>query len=257
MELDRTNYFSREANRAFWSVSQFKAFDKCEAAGLAESRGQYIRPETDALLVGSYVDAYFSDDLEVFKLAHEDEMFTRKGELYAKFRDANTMINAIENQPLMMDYLEGDKQVVMTADLWGIPWKIKMDVFNGERIVDLKTVKDFDSIWDPSYGRRSWVEAWGYDVQGAIYQAVVNAHVGKRLPFYLVAVTKERVPDVAVIQIPQHVLDAALNMVEAKIERYDLIKSGDVEPRRCERCDYCKQTKILLDPEVYEIAEAE
>ena len=259
MELNRANYFSLEANRAYWSVSQFKAFDKCEAAGYVESMGMHTRPETDALLIGSYVDAYFSGEgaFEDFCQRNDEKMFTKKGTLYAKFEQANTMINAIECQPLMMEYLDGIHQSILTADLFGVPWKIKADVLHEDRIVDLKTVKDFSDIWDPEYGRRSWIEAWGYDVQGAIYQAVVNYHIGKQLPFYIVAVTKEKIPDVAVIEIPQHVLDAAYHMVEAKIERFDLIKSGDVEPRRCERCDYCKQTKILTVPEVYEIEEAE
>lgn len=259
MEINRANYFSHEANQHYWSASQFKAFNKCEASGYAEAKGYYKRPETDALLIGSYVDAYFSGSraLDEFCERHGDQMFTKKGELYAKFKDANTMINAIENQPVMMDYLEGDKQVVMSADLFGVPWKTKLDVFDGDRIVDLKTVKDFDTVWDPEYGRRSWIEYWGYDVQGAIYQKVAESVTGKRLPFYIVAVTKERIPDVAIIEIPQHVLDAAYHMVEAKIERFDLIKSGDVEPIRCERCDFCRTTKIITGPEVYEIEEAE
>ena len=63
MVLNKDNYFSLEANKAYWSVSQFKSFNKCEAAGYAESRGVYQRPETDALLIGSYVDAYFSGDI--------------------------------------------------------------------------------------------------------------------------------------------------------------------------------------------------
>ena len=46
-------------------------------------------------------------------------------------------------------------------------------------------------------------------------------------------------------------------MVEAKIERFDLIKTGQVEPIRCESCDYCKKTKVLKAPEVYEIEEAD
>lgn len=257
-ELNKANYFSPEATRSFWSVSQFKAFNKCEAAGFAEATGQYQRETTDALLIGSYVDAYFSDELEEFQEHNGEKMFTKKGELYAKFKDADRMINAIECQPLMEQMLRGDKQVVMDADLDGIPWKIKMDVFNGHRIVDLKTVRDFGDLWDETVGsRRSWVEYWGYDIQGAVYQKVVEAVTGKKLPFYIAAVTKERVPDVAVIEIPQHILDAAYGLVQAKIERFDLIKSGDVEPRRCEICDYCKQTKILTKPAVYEIAEAE
>lgn len=260
MVLDKLNYFSLEANKAYWSVSQFKAFNRCEAAGLAEAEGRYKREQTDALLIGSYVDAYFSGatELDEFCEKNGDKMFTKKGELYAKFQAANNMINAIECQPLMMRMLEGDRQEIMSAVLDGIPWKIKMDCFNGERIVDLKTVKDFGDMWDETIGsRRSWIEYWGYDIQGAIYQKVVEKVTGKKLPFYIAAVTKERVPDVEVIEISQHILDAAYGLVQAKIERFDLIKTGEVEPRRCEKCEYCKTTKVLFKPDVYEIEEAQ
>ena len=57
------------------------------------------------------------------------------------------------------------------------------------------------------------------------------------------------------IQIPQHVLDTALKVVEAKIDRFDLIKTGEIEPERCGRCDYCKRTKVLTVPSVYESEE--
>lgn len=35
MLLNSTNYFSPEAMSHYWSVSQYKEFDRCEAAGLA------------------------------------------------------------------------------------------------------------------------------------------------------------------------------------------------------------------------------
>ena len=41
MTLTNDNYFSQEATKNYWSVSQFKAFQKCEACGLAQVRGQY------------------------------------------------------------------------------------------------------------------------------------------------------------------------------------------------------------------------
>lgn len=258
MQLTSKNYYSIEANREYWSCSQFKEFNSCEARGLATVRGEYEREETDALLVGSYVDAYFAGEMERFHDEHADKMFTKKGELYAKFKDADKMIETVENDPLMVEFLKGDKQVIMTAELDGILWKAKIDILHDERIVDFKTVKDFGNIWDETLGsRRSWLEYWNYDIQGAIYQKVVKAVTGKRLPFYIEAVTKEKVPDKAVIEIPQHILDAAYNLVQAKIERFDLIKSGEVEPIRCERCEYCRQTKILVQPEVYEIEEAQ
>lgn len=257
MNLTNDNYYSTEANRNFWSVSQFKSFDKCEACGLAESKGLYERPETDSLLIGSYVDAYFSNEFERFQEERGSQMFKKNGEILAKFSHANDMINRIESDPMMLDYLSGEHQTIMSAELFGVEWKIKMDVYNEQRIVDLKTVKDFNDIFDPDYGWRSWIEYWKYDLQGAIYTRVEQKVTGREhpLPFYLAAVTKEKVPDIKIIHIPEHVLDAAYHLVEAKIDRFELIKKGEVEPIRCERCDYCKETKILTGPEEYELKE--
>ena len=256
MELKGDNYYSTEANRAYWSVSQFKAFNKCEAAGLAECNGYYERPETDALLIGSYVDAYFAGEFKEFQEERGSQMFKKNGDILAKFAHANEMINAIECQPACLEFLEGEKQTIMSAELFdGIEWKIKMDVYNEQRIVDLKTVKDFNDIYDPDYGWRDWVTYWHYDLQGAIYTRVEQKVTGreKPLPFYLVAVTKERIPDVKIIQIPDEYLEAAFQMVAAWFPRYELIKRGEVEPIRCEHCDYCKETKIITEPETYEI----
>ena len=261
MKLTSSNYHGIEANSKYWSVSQFKTFNRCEAAGLAEAQGEYQREETDALLIGSYVDAYFSGpkELDEFIAKNGDKMISKRGGgLLAKFQKANDMIDRIEADPLMMEYLTGEKQVIMSADLFGVPWKIKMDVYDETKIVDLKSVRDFEDIFDKGYGWRSWVEFWGYDIQGAIYQRIEQLVTGRKdpLPFYIAAVTKEKTPDIKVLHIPQHILDGALGMVEAKIERFDLIKNGEVEPIRCGKCDYCKQTKILTEPEEYEIREA-
>lgn len=259
MKLTNQNYFSPEANKQYWSASQFKSFSNCEAAGLAEVLGEYEREETDALLVGSYIDAYFSGELDDFIKVHGDKMYQKNGNLYAKFLQCNDIIDRMERDVLMMSYLKGDKQVIRTANLFGVDWKIKIDVLGEDRIVDLKIVKDFDSVYKEGFGRRPWIEAWGYDIQGAIYQRIEQLSSGreKPLPFYIVAATKEKVPDIAVIQIPQHILDAALKVVESKIDRFDLIKIGELSPNRCEICNYCKETKVLTEPSIYEIVEAE
>ena len=257
--LNSDNYFAPEMMKRYWSVSQFKAFDRCEAAGLAEARGEYQREETDALLVGSYVDAYFSGEMEKFTERNGSKMFKKNGEILQKFANADGMVERVKRDPLMMEYLMGEKQTIMVATLFGVEWKIKMDVYTEKRIVDLKTVRDFSDVYDKEHGWRSWIEYWGYDIQGAVYQRIEQAVTGRSepLPFYIAAVTKEKTPDIKLIELPQHILDTALKIVEAKIDRFDLIKSGDVEPIRCEKCDYCKETKVLKAPEVYEIKEAE
>ena len=255
MKISNANYFSPEAMRTFWSVSQFKQFDKCEAMGLASVKGEYVREETDALLVGSYVDAHFSNEMDEFMGEHADVMFTKKGELYAKYQRANDMIDRIERDETMMRFLSGAKQSVMTGKLFGLDWKIKTDVLTDNYILDLKTVRDFEPLYKEGFGRLSWVEYWGYDIQGAIYQAIVEQNVGKRLPFYIAAVTKEPVPDIDLVELPQSMLDTAMAVVESKIDRFDLVKNGEIEPIRCGHCEWCKQTKVITEPRVYEVEE--
>lgn len=259
MKLDSDNYFSSEAMQSYWSVSQFKQFAKCPAAAVAEKNGEYQRETSTALLVGSYVDAYFTGDkgaMGRFALEHPEIFNSRTGALKADFKHAETMIEAVKRQPLMMGYLRGEYQQIFTGELFDVPWKIKVDVLNSFGIVDLKTVKDFGDIYEDGYGWRSWIEYWGYDIQGAIYQKIVEQNTGERKPFYIAAVTKEKVPDVAVIHIPQHILDTALKVVEAKIDNFDLMKKGLIPVERCEHCDWCKQSKVLRDLEEYEIREA-
>ena len=52
------NYFSPEMNMAYMGATQFKKFSSCEAAALAEVRGEYAPAASTAMLTGSYVDAY-------------------------------------------------------------------------------------------------------------------------------------------------------------------------------------------------------
>ena len=256
MTLTSSNYYSPEANRAYWSVSLFKAFEKCEASGLAQVRGEYEREPTTSLLVGSYVDAYYSgkDEFLTFQSEHPEIYSSRSGQLKAEFKQAQELIMRIDRDSLMKEFLTGEKQVIRSGRLFDVDWKIKMDVYNGERIVDLKVVKDFEPLYKEGFGRVSWIEFWGYDIQGAIYQKIEQISSGrdKPLPFYLVAVTKEKTPDIAVIQIPQYVLDTAIKVVESKIDEFDLIKTGEIKPKRCERCEWCKKTKVLKAPMIYE-----
>ena len=65
--LTAENYFSAENNMKYMSCSQFKSFLTCEASALAELHGEYQREVTDALLVGSYVDAHFEGTLDIFR----------------------------------------------------------------------------------------------------------------------------------------------------------------------------------------------
>ena len=259
--LTAENYFSAESNMKYMSCSQFKSFLTCEASALAELRGEYQREVTDALLVGSYVDAHFEGTLDIFRAQHP-EIFTKSGELKAQYLLAEYMIQRAERDKLFMQYMSGEKQKIMVGEIAGIPYKIKIDSYHENNcIVDLKAIKDFNLIWNVEKGKKQhFINYWGYDIQGAIYREVVRQNTGKQLPFYVSAITKEKEPDLDVLWVPDEDMDNALEEVISLSPRFQQLKDGTLQPQRCGNCNYCRFTKVLIEPrnyhedcEVYEV----
>lgn len=247
MNLTKRNYFSKKASREFMSVSQFKAFEKCPSAAMAEINGKFTREKTTSLLVGSYVDSYFEGTLKTF-IRQNPEVFKKDGTLKAEYIQAEAIIQRIMQDKLFSEYMSGEKQVIMTGTINGVKVKIKIDSLLPDKIVDLKIMKDFENVYVPERGSLPWFEAWEYDLQGAVYQEIVRQNTGLVLPFYLAAATKEKVTDIDIVHIGQNHLDFAFERVKQDIEMYDAIKKGIIAPERCEKCEYCKTTKVLTEP---------
>lgn len=232
IKLNQSNYYSEKANLQYFSVSQYKDFAKCEAMALAKITGAYHPEMTRAMLVGSFVDTYFEGTQEQF-MKENPAVFTRKNELRSEFRKANEIIARIEHDELFMKFMSGEKQRIMTFELFGVPWKMKMDSYiPGTCITDLKVVQRFRGL-----------PYWRYDLQGAVYQKGIELLEGEKLPFYLAVATKEKTVDLDIFQIPQSTLDAALNEVSQNIGHFAEVKAGLVAPSYCGECDYCKSIK--------------
>jgi hypothetical protein len=232
MELTEENYYTKEADLEYFSVSQFKSFMQCEAAAMEKLRGEYEPPMTKAMLVGSFVDAYVEGTLDSFIKKHP-EVFTRRKELRAEFRQANEIIKLIDEHKDFNKFLSGEHQKILTAEMFGVPWKIKMDSFiEGICITDLKVIAKTKNL-----------PYWRYDWQGAVYQKVAEANGCGLLPFYLATVTKEKVSDINIFQIEQAQLDLALREVEENMPHLIEVKQGKAEPKRCESCPYCRMTR--------------
>lgn len=256
MILTNENYFSKEASQEYLSVSQYKNFmgtmgsTGCEARAVAELNGEWdFNDKSTALLVGSYVDAHFEGTLNIFK-AQNPELFKKDGGLKCDYVQAEEIINRIERDELFMQYMSGDKQTIMTAEMFGSPWKIKIDSYLvGKAIVDLKVMKSLrDRFWHADLGKIDFIQEWGYDLQGAIYQEVEYRNTGVRKPFFIAAASKEKFTDIELIWIPDEHLHEKLVEVETNTPKIMMLKNGEVKPIRCETCDYCKHTKVLKKP---------
>lgn len=255
MILTKENYFSNEAHKEYLSVSQYKAFAgtygimPCEAKAMATINDQWKDEPNIAMKVGSFVDAHFTGDLALFK-AQNPELFKKDGSLKAEFINAEEVIARIERDPYFMKYLQGEKQVIMTGTVFGAPWKIMVDCLDRSRfIADLKVMKSItDTFWVRDLGFLSFVEYWGYNSQAAIYQAVVEQNIGKKLPFYIAAASKEPYPNIEIIGFTQKDLDDTLSLMSINIPRIVALKAGREEPTRCGKCDFCRSTKVLSEP---------
>ena len=258
MILTPENYYSAEANKEYMSVSQYKTFCgtfgkvACEARAMAELNEEWEQEKTTALLVGSYVDAHFEGTLDLFQ-AQNPELFTKKGELKAEYKKAEEIINRIERDEYFMKFMSGEKQVIMTGEIVGAKWKIKVDsLVRDICIVDLKIMKALRDVFRThDSDHMGFVEYWGYDIQGAVYQEIVRQNTGKTLPFFIAAASKEKETDIEIIQIDDAHLRECLLMVESNVPKILALKNGDFEPIRCETCDYCKHTKVLTAPVLY------
>lgn len=272
MKLTTGNYYSKEANWAYFSASQVKSFMQCEAMTMAELAGDYVREKTSALLVGGYVDAHFAGELEQFK-QENPEIFTKKGELRSEFQQAETIISRLESDGLAMRMLSGEKQQILTGELFGQPFKAKLDVwldaeqvqaiardysqmyellFGQGAIVDLKIMKDFAPQYKDGCGRLNFVEFWGYDLQLSIYQKLKLQNFGVNAPCYILGATKQPVPDLGLFQIDQADMDVRQILLGQDINHFAEVKAGKIPPERCGKCEYCRMTKQLEGVEALE-----
>ena len=276
MKLTNKNYYSQKANVEYFSVSQFKDFAKCEAMAMAKLKGEYEQPKSQALLLGSFVDEMLTgtkkskisfivenrlelfqkssklnkySDKELITLLNDNtlDIFDAENKPYSEIVQALNTIEKIKKQPLMMQHFKSKHQVIMTGEIAGVPFKIKMDNYKpGEFISDGKYMSSLRSpnLFEPM------VKYWGYDIQGAVYQEIVYQNTGDRLPFYLDIATKEKPSHLAIAKIEQADLDEALEIVIKNAPRYQAIKRGEIEPERCEDydCNYCTETYVITEP---------
>ncbi len=257
--LTPDNYYSDEANRIYLSNSLFKSVYgypgdpyPCEAAALLGPR-----EESEALLVGGYVDAAFESDqaFEDFKAAHEDELKLKSKKGYRQFvLDADKAIARVRRDAVFMSYMNGQHQAVMTGEIGGHAFRIKMDDYvPGTRIVDLKYVKSAAESYNEALKRRvSFIEDYGYDIQGAIYREVVRQNTGCLLPFFIAYITKEDPADFGVVEIPPQMLDDALEFVKLSLAARPMAAVRK-SPRYCRRrsCGWCRDQKSLGGPMSY------
>ena len=280
-DITKENYYDV---KDVLSASTIKSFETCEAAALASYKGEYFRPSTTALLVGGYIDAALDSDeeLDKFCASHPEIINSRTGAIKADFARADEVVNRCKSDPLFraltIDVPAAGHQYIVLGTIGvsstgePIPFKGKLDFLlkpdyllrlaeifpgwsgyfrecaeHGGLIVDLKSAADTDEKWDPDMGCRvPWVQAWHYDRQLAVYRELYRQMSGKVLPVLVMVCTKETSPSLLPLTIDPGTLDEGLAEAQALAPRvWHLMQSDSQDPRRCEKCAYCRMSRRL------------
>lgn len=280
-DLNKDNYYDI---KNVLSASSIKAFDSCEASALAVQRGEYSRPITTALLVGSYIDAALdgADELEKFRSRHPEIFNSRTGELKAEYRRAEEVVERCKSDELFRALTidvpdEGHQFIVFgaigkTASGDDIPCKGKLDFLlssdylrklaelfpawsgyfqtcagSGGLIVDLKSAANTDEQWSDDAGCRvPWLQSWHYDRQLAVYRELYRQQTGLTLPVMVLVCTKEPSPSLLPLTIDPGTLDEGLAEAQALAPRaWHLMTTDQPDPHHCEKCAWCRSTRRL------------
>jgi len=191
--VTRENYFSLDANKQYMGVSQYKSFRPeyggCEAKAVAELKGEWEDKEKTAFIEGHYLHAWQEGTLDEFKANNPDLYAStgkNKGELKSNFQHCNKMIQTLERDPFAMNVLSGEKEVILTASLFGVPWKIMIDSYRPamKSFADLKAMRDIGGkFWrkDESGGYyENFIQHYGYDLQFGVYAEVERIAKGRK-----------------------------------------------------------------------------
>lgn len=247
IEISKENYYTPEADLSTFSVSQYKLFKQCEVKALAKVRGEYKQAESDAFLLGKYIHSWSEGTLEQFKIDNP-ELFssrgTTKGQLKSTYQVADKMIKTLSEDKVCNNFLQGEKEIIIQGELFGVKWRGMVDILNIKKgfFGDLKTTQ---GIYKKYNGGLNFIEQYGYIEQMAVYRELIKQQFKVDLVPYIIAVTKEDIPDKAVIRIDKGYTDNKLQEMEFYTERFQAIKEGKVEPVGCGSCDYCKSVNKI------------
>lgn len=251
MILTQENYFSKQADLEYFSVSQFKNFKKCSAKAMHDLEVD-SQEDKQCFLEGKMFESILSGDFDLFKAQHPEIISSRgatAGEIKSEFKKVIEAAKRIQDQDFLMNKInKSQKQVILTCKINDIDVKCCLDLLDldNKAIYDLKCMANFKDEWDKETKCYiPWYYTYDYVLQLAVYQEAVRQNYGILCDTHLISATKENVPDIKAPHLNNKLLKLELNKFKKDIIYYNNIKKG-IEPAiRCETCDYCKRTRII------------
>lgn len=282
LQLTRDNYYSNEADWEYMSCSQYQSFIECEAKAMAKLQGRWVDEDKEAFLVGNYFHTYFEGPEaheqfckeNFYKIFKTKTIKGKKGEpdqevvtgKYAAYETADKMIAAAMADPFIRSLVEldGENEMIMAGELFGVPWRIRIDKYipDGRMEIDYKTVANIGELkWSDEYREKvTFIDSFGYMMRAAVYSEIEKQYSGSSEDphFIIIAISKQDPPDKDVLSLNHRDrYDYELEKIKEKLPKIQMLKAGQMVPKRCGHCDYCRATKRIYGIRPYYVLQPE
>lgn len=244
------------------SYSNISKFKECPAALLAYKEGKYAYESTESMFVGKYTHALLESPESGLKWLENEENYNRAvkktsktGELKIDYVRAQAFVDKVKENPLYQQYHQGnfENEVTLKHENYiGIIDTLHKDTKTKTyTIVDYKTTKDFESVWNNEEQNR--VE-WYHDYLkqlGLYYYLLVNQPdfpKNYKVKGVIFGITKSENPNFQVINVDfgskndvdfnPYTIQIIENLCQT-LEYYSYINSNNLEPEFCGKCAYC------------------
>ena len=132
-DLKHNNYFSKEADLEYMSVSQFKNFNKCSAKAVHDLQFD-MHEEKEAFVEGSLFEALTIGDAEKFLEDHPEIVSSQsptKGQIKANYKKVVKAADRFNEQKFFRDIISKcENQVILVGEIEGVKVKCCLDLFD-------------------------------------------------------------------------------------------------------------------------------
>lgn len=270
--LTPETYHSLPADRVYMSSHQFTHWIECpareayrQAGNYSETMAEIFAESSKSLAIGSYVDCALTqpDRLGAFMNREPERWLKRErktkknpnpafsDEPTATLESAQRMVDRAKRDELFMAALKGQFQVIICWQMFGMWWKAMLDLVDEKTLTagDLKTTASISkTFWSAELKLHvPFYENFNYWRQFAIYREGFKAKYGKYPEYFFMPTVSSETPcDIDIFLFDDiDRFETELRKLEEKAPQVIDWKTGKEPLRRCEECDYCRETKVL------------
>ncbi len=220
---------------------------------------QLLTPEKlSAYLAKPKIEALMYPDGRVYKVNGKNFKKGDPKKPHAEFLAVDNTVRVFkEKHQDLLRWMVGDYEVEVHEAIHDLAVLGYIDVLHQERdqtwIIDLKCLKNLDDEWN--HLKHAYEPWWRrYVMQLVIYRELYNKAAGEWAKIGIVVCTKENPPNFDFIELNDQEMNGEELELFLKYEQLAIGIAAGEEPRRCNKCDYCRETVKITGPRPVKVA---